>query len=255
MHVLIAGAGLGGLSLAQFLREQGISYEIFERDIGEKVRFQRWTIAPHVVINKLTSSVPSDLPGLRDSTNHLEPLKLPAQVAMYMPGRMDRVGFQDKRLKRIEDGNDGVAVYFYDGTSAKGDILVGADGVNNVGREHLIRRPSTDVLGVVPLATIVGENFMQADPDISKPDHWLQKAGQQEKLDHVLKATAKTPSSLREIFEMRPGGEIRREPHVWCELELEKIRLPAGHVILVRDASHVMTPFKGEGGRNSFSQV
>ncbi|KAK0510012.1 hypothetical protein JMJ35_007406 [Cladonia borealis] len=31
MHVLIVGSGIGGLTLAQCLRKQGISLEIFER--------------------------------------------------------------------------------------------------------------------------------------------------------------------------------------------------------------------------------
>lgn len=47
MHVLIAGAGLGGLSLAQCLRKQGISFEIFERDEDENSRFQGWAIGLH----------------------------------------------------------------------------------------------------------------------------------------------------------------------------------------------------------------
>ena len=47
MHVLIAGAGLGGLTLAQTLRKQGISFEIFERDTGEDSSFQGWALALH----------------------------------------------------------------------------------------------------------------------------------------------------------------------------------------------------------------
>lgn len=47
MHVLIVGAGLGGLTLAQCLRKQGISFEIFERDEDEQARFQGWAIAIH----------------------------------------------------------------------------------------------------------------------------------------------------------------------------------------------------------------
>ncbi len=39
-----------------------------------------------------------------------------------------------RRVTRIEQDNDGISVYFKDGASAKGDILVGADGVNSVGR-------------------------------------------------------------------------------------------------------------------------
>lgn len=47
MHVLIAGGGLGGLSLAQTLRKQGISFEIFERDADKDARFQGWAIMMH----------------------------------------------------------------------------------------------------------------------------------------------------------------------------------------------------------------
>lgn len=37
-HVLIIGAGLGGLMLAQCLRKKGVSFEIFERDESESSR-------------------------------------------------------------------------------------------------------------------------------------------------------------------------------------------------------------------------
>lgn len=47
MHILIAGAGLGGLCLAQCLRKQGISFEVFERDENEHSRPQGWAIALH----------------------------------------------------------------------------------------------------------------------------------------------------------------------------------------------------------------
>ncbi len=50
MHVLIVGAGVGGLSLAQCLRKQGISFEIFERDATDRARFQGWAIAIHTYV-------------------------------------------------------------------------------------------------------------------------------------------------------------------------------------------------------------
>lgn len=46
-HILILGAGLGGLSLAQALRKRGISYEIFERDAHDTERRQGWTVSVH----------------------------------------------------------------------------------------------------------------------------------------------------------------------------------------------------------------
>lgn len=43
--VLIVGAGIGGLALAQILRRQNVPYEIFERDDGLSSRKQGWAIA------------------------------------------------------------------------------------------------------------------------------------------------------------------------------------------------------------------
>ena len=47
-HVLIVGAGLAGLALAQALRKQGITFEIYERDANVHARFQGWAIALHM---------------------------------------------------------------------------------------------------------------------------------------------------------------------------------------------------------------
>ena len=44
LHVLIIGAGIGGLTLAQGLRKQGISFEIFERDASAEARGQGYAV-------------------------------------------------------------------------------------------------------------------------------------------------------------------------------------------------------------------
>lgn len=44
---LIIGAGLGGLALAQCLREKNISCEIYERDAADGARAQGWAISLH----------------------------------------------------------------------------------------------------------------------------------------------------------------------------------------------------------------
>ncbi|KAL7911481.1 hypothetical protein GGI35DRAFT_442910 [Trichoderma velutinum] len=325
MHVLIVGGGLGGLSLAQCLRKQGVSFEVFERDESPDSRFQGWAIGIHTIISQLASSFPADMPDLKEATNHLAPLTLPAQMGLYFPGRPGRLGVEDtpeapiiraeryrlrnwlatnipiqwnKRVANIEHNDEGVSVSFDDGTSAKGDILVGADGINSLVREQLLQRPANELLKLVPLAAIVGEltlsgeafkrqlelghsayvyvspdlgfwNFsglhhvlpdgtsgrhywmlMQPDANVDKPDHWLRTATQQEKLDHVLKLVSKMPPKFRELFELTPASGVKPEPHVWRDLELES--LPAGRVVLLGDAAHAMTPFRGEGGYHSF---
>lgn len=44
LHVLIIGAGVGGLFLAQFLRKQGVDFSIYERDASPDARFPGWAI-------------------------------------------------------------------------------------------------------------------------------------------------------------------------------------------------------------------
>lgn len=49
--VLIVGAGLGGLTLAQIFRKNGIPFEIFERDEHEVARIQGWSLTMHTLVS------------------------------------------------------------------------------------------------------------------------------------------------------------------------------------------------------------
>ncbi|KAM0543841.1 hypothetical protein ACHAPJ_012078 [Fusarium lateritium] len=269
MHVSITGAGLGGLTLAQNLRKQGISYEVFERDESKDSRFQGWAIAMHTIVDDLVASMPDDLPDLKQAVDHIRPLNLPTQICLYPAETDNRVGWEDctetpfiraeryrlrnwlstninmnKRIMRIEHNDDGVTVFFHDNTSAKGDILVGADGAHSIARQQLLSKSNDEILRVITLAAIVGglalfgnafrrqlalshgssaDDGQSAqyywimsnnDSTIADPDHWLRNASQQEKLDHIRNIMKDRAPRFREILELTEASGIRAETHV-----------------------------------------
>ncbi|KAH7018073.1 uncharacterized protein B0I36DRAFT_435462 [Microdochium trichocladiopsis] len=181
-HVLILGAGLGGLTFAQSLRKKGLSYQVFERDSDPHVRPQGWAIALHTMLDDFHASMPDDMTGF-EKVNHLHPLTLPAEIAMHREGDDRKWGGRDdgtgifvrakrdilrdwlsshidvqygKKAARIEEGDDGVTVHFEDGTSAAGDVVVGADGVHSITRRHIFGGKQNDPMRVHKSATISG---------------------------------------------------------------------------------------------------
>ncbi|KAI8954420.1 putative monooxygenase [Xylaria longipes] len=182
-HVLIAGAGLGGLALAQALRKQGISYEIFERDRNERERRPGWVIGLHHMLDDLKASIPDDLPPISSLSNLLPLTKYFPEVVYYDPEKPNqpKIGVRgdesewiiraarykivnwlethilvqyNKQVSKIEDSEDKVKIHFQDGTFAEGDILVGAEGSRSATRKHILK--GEDPVRSPPMAIIQG---------------------------------------------------------------------------------------------------
>jgi flavin-dependent dehydrogenase len=111
------------------------------------------------MLDELKASLPDDMPPL-EPTNHLVPLKLVAQLALYDANSSGRMGVQDdgsggilrahrdrlrqwlatnipiqygKRAIHVEQNGESVVVQFEDGTTATGDVVVGAEGPRSAG--------------------------------------------------------------------------------------------------------------------------
>lgn len=178
LRVLIIGGGLGGLCLAQGLRQAGISVAVYERDRSPEARAQGYRF--HLDIygeQALHECLPSDLYQLLLATRgqpsngmtvfQVVDNRLQERLAVPFPTKenhefltaghaVDRLvirqillaGLADavhfgKAFTRYEQLQDGtIRAHFADGSSALGDVLVAADGVNSRVREQFLPHAS-----------------------------------------------------------------------------------------------------------------
>ncbi|KAI0145111.1 putative monooxygenase [Xylariaceae sp. FL1272] len=188
--VLISGAGIGGLALAQALRKKGISYEIFERDASVRERRPGWVLGMHHMLDDLKDSIPDDMPPL-SSISNLGPLTkdYAPEFVYYNPAmnfkgkigvRDDGTGWivrtsrgaliewlglhipiqYDKQVVKVEEIGERVRVYFQDGKWAEGDILVGAEGSQSATRKHIM---SPDPIRRTTMAMVGGEKTLSGN--------------------------------------------------------------------------------------------
>ncbi|MFI5911315.1 FAD-dependent oxidoreductase [Dactylosporangium sp. NPDC051541] len=161
-RVLIAGAGIGGLALAQALRRGGVDVAVYERDPSARTREQGYRIhidrdgnaalraclPPEVLtLVRDTSSVNGDL--VAGFTHRLE--RVMVQEFPGIPNdeitHVDRETLRRGLLAGLEDVvHFGRPVTGYTVTAAsrvsvgfdEGDLLVGADGVGSAVRRQLL---------------------------------------------------------------------------------------------------------------------
>ncbi|MET1074710.1 MAG: FAD-dependent monooxygenase [Umezawaea sp.] len=167
MEVVVIGAGVGGLALAQGLLARGIRVRVYERDHGPRQRNQGYRIhldatggralagiLPPEVHRRVveTACRPGDLLAGFDS--HLAPLfeqifpvtdpdavnavdRFAFRRAL-MTGLDDVVHFGHEFADHAETGDGRVEVRFADGRTTTADVVVGADGVGSRVRARLL---------------------------------------------------------------------------------------------------------------------
>lgn len=191
-RVLVVGAGLGGLVLAQGLKKQGIAFSIFERDNTPDQRSQGYRIKlfPDCVTD-LKYLLPPELWHDFEDTcantvsgetllNALDASPIASRAAPGGPPvyTVDRGVLRGVLMKGLEkelhlgkafvryefQGNQVVA-HFEDGSTEMGALLVGADGHRSLVRKQYLpeqRTVSTEgvcIFGKTPLTAELLERF------------------------------------------------------------------------------------------------
>ncbi|KAF9350995.1 hypothetical protein BGX26_010882 [Mortierella sp. AD094] len=147
-HVLIAGAGIGGLMLANILEKTDITYEIFEKFKEIKALGAVMSINPTVMPafeqlglyeDFLKISHPISSSNIRDGDTKVEASFNIDNSNELVPAEKIKPG---KRVASFLQNKEGITAQFEDGTTAHGDILVGADGAYSGVRQHLFKELS-----------------------------------------------------------------------------------------------------------------
>ena len=175
LNVVIIGGGIGGLCLAQGLHKAGISATVYERDESAGSRQQGYRVSLKAAgAGALQECLPEDLFALAVATSIRAATRMVLLDEQLRP-KFDRPlhhdppgpgGFGVNRLTLREillagldvrfgktfthyspapDGH--VAAHFADGSSAAGDLLVGADGTGSAVRRQLLPGAVIDELG------------------------------------------------------------------------------------------------------------
>src|SRR5262249_5446798 len=157
-----------GLCLAQGLRKAGVVASVYERDRTPTARLQGYRIhisprggralreclppdlwAPFVgpcgrpphsfrfLTHRMEELLRVDMPDDGDGERHYSASRV-ALRRVLLSG-LDEIVHFDKAFTRYEEAPDGpITAFFEDGSSATGDVLVGADGGNSRGRRQLL---------------------------------------------------------------------------------------------------------------------
>lgn len=173
MTVIIIGAGMGGLCLAQMLKKNGVNVQVFERDASASARLQGYRLhldADGISAIKeslteklyqlfeLTSTNPLPYTTILDTglklnrrfpidnysktehhvetgiAKHLNVNRSTVREILLMG--LDDICHFGAKLDYYETDENGVTAFFENGRTVKGDVLIGADGAGSVVRKQ-----------------------------------------------------------------------------------------------------------------------
>jgi len=169
LHVIVIGAGPGGLLLAQGLKKEGVSVAVYERDAARTDYLQGFRLqirsrgiaalqaclpaplyeafattyaaapADYAVLSEQFDELPRDIidPELENGERDKSVSRITLRQVL-LSGLGDALHYEKTFDHYVERDDGRVVAYFTDGSTAVGDVLVGADGANSRIRRQLV---------------------------------------------------------------------------------------------------------------------
>jgi len=176
--ILVAGAGIGGLTAASFLLQAGHDVEIYEqapqleevgagiqisanamhalRTLGLESAITAAGVRPAAYVFRLHDTG-EEIQRFALSDDHerlhgapytqLHRADFHALLAEKARSLKPDVVRLNKRVASFEEDAKGVTLHFTDGTSARGDLLIGADGLKSVVRKQIVGETPANYTG------------------------------------------------------------------------------------------------------------
>ncbi len=303
--VLIIGGGIGGLALSLFLSKAGISSAVYEAfsykegvggglnlapngmNVLAALGLAEKTIACGSVALEMCFRNERGRVLARFRNGSVEKYGQPAvsltRSALYevLRDEMNAQGIEinyEKRLKTIIQDTTKVVAHFADGTTAEGDILIGADGVHSQTRRIILPNgPKPAYIGIIAAGGLVLES---AVPFMSRRDKqsvnftygpngffgymgvhdgdamWWSNIPNEKELTREELAALSLEAIKKDMLAIYNGYHEPIETLIANTLSPVKINISdiqflpkwhEGRVLLIGDAAHAVSPNAGQG--------
>lgn len=195
--IAIIGAGMGGMAAAGTLRQAGLDVAVYEqahqfgrigagiqmlpnsmkvlRGIGVEDRLRQRAFAPFSHLNRVGDTgelkrelpMPEDLYGAPFLCMHRADLH--EALTSVIPAEIVHLNM---KLVRLEQNGGPVTLFFADGTAAKADAVIGADGVHSMVRDIIIGPDRPIHRGRIAYRAVFNSNLLPQEISRSRVKWW-----------------------------------------------------------------------------------
>jgi len=308
MKVLVVGGGIGGITCMLALRQRGVDAQLFEQaaafgqvGAGIQVSSNAARILLKLGLGPALKKV-ATYPEARDYRGwdtgerlYYTQLGQKAEAHFGSPyyaahraelldvllSELDEYGVRlGSRVEYVYQDDRGVSLALADGTTAQGDILVGADGIHSTVRAQLLGKESPRYTGnvawrgLVPaervahlnLGSVVGvwlgpnRSIVQYYVSAGRTFNWIGISRSPQPARESWLAEGKIEDALSEYVGWHSTIRtiIAATPKVLRQALYDREPLPdwqVGRIVLLGDAAHPMLPFYAQGGAQSIEDA